>query len=142
MIEQEKVSVKIDDSDHVEDQTEEGVEPDKAEENQDTNKKPNVSRGESKQSHISQDTGKKAESKKGTAANKESLAQVVPDLEEDEVCKDCAMIGVSMGMAITGAKLKGVSLYQHLAKLCGKEVNFHAWLENNSSRHITHIMYL
>ena len=50
------------------------------------------------------------------------LAQTVPDLEEDELCRDCAIIAVSMGTAVIGARIKGVSLYDHLAKLSGKEV--------------------
>lgn len=120
MIEEEKPSVQIDSNDHDEDQTEEELEPDKAE---DSNKKSNVSRGESKQSQISQDTSKNAESKKGTVATKESQAQMVPDLEEEEICRDCAMIGVSIGAAVTGAKIKGVSLYKHLAKLVGREMD-------------------
>lgn len=111
----------------VEDQIGEGEGSERDEDNQDeekpdTIKKSYVSRGESKQSHLSQDTGKKTDGKKSTAGNKESLAQTVPDLEEDELCRDCAMIAVSMGTAVTGAKIKGVSLYEHLAKLSGKEV--------------------
>lgn len=127
LAEQEKAALKIGSGEAIEDQTEDGVDPEKAEENQDegkpdTTKKASVSRGESKQSHTSQETGKKAEGKKGAAANKESLAQAVPDLEEDELCRDCAIIAVSMGTAVTGAKLKGASLYEHLAKVSGKEV--------------------
>lgn len=127
--EQEKNASKVDNNEGIENQTEEGVDTDKADENQDegkpdASKKPSVSRGESKQSHTSQDTGKKTENRKqGTAPNKDSLAQVVPDLEEEELCRDCAMIAVSMGMAVTGAKIKGVSLYEHLAiSVSGKEV--------------------
>ena len=126
--EQEKAALKVVNSEGIGNQTEEGVDTDKAEENQDegkpdASKKPIVSRGESKQSHTSQDTGKKTENRKqGTAPNKDSLAQVIPDLEEEELCRDCAMIAVSMGMAVTGAKIKGVSLYEHLARVSGKEV--------------------
>ena len=124
--EQEKAASKVDSGEGNEDQAEE--ETDKTEENQDDSKpeatkKPSVSRGESKQSHTSQETTKKADGKKqGTAPNKDSLVQVVPDLVEEEICRDCAMIGVSMGTAVTGAKVKGVSLYEHLAKVSGKEV--------------------
>ena len=127
LLEQENSSSKIDSSEAVEDQPGEGEDSERAEDNQeegkaDATKKSNVSRGESKQSYLSQDTGKKTDGKKGTAGNKELLAQTIPDLEEDELCKDCAMIAVSMGTAVTGAKIKGVSLYDHLAKLSGKEV--------------------
>lgn len=127
LVEQENSALKIDSSEVVEDQTGEGEGSERAEDNQeerkpDTTKKFSISRGESKQSHLSQDTGKKADGKKGTAGNKELLAQAVPDLEEDELCRDCAMIAVSMGTAVTGARIKGVSLYEHLAKLSGKEV--------------------
>ncbi|XP_078358636.1 enolase 4-like [Oculina patagonica] len=123
LAEQEKTALKVDSSEGIEVQTEEGLDLEKAEDNQDTSKKSNVSRGESKQSHISQETAKKADGKKGAAANKDSLAQAVPDLEEEELCRDCAMIAVSMGTAVTGAKIKGVSLYEHLAKLSGKETD-------------------
>jgi len=124
LLEQENSSSKIDSSEAVEDQTGEGEDLERAEDNQeegkpDATKKSNVSRGESKQSYLSQDTGKKTDGKKG---NKELLTQTIPDLEEDELCRDCAMIAVSMGTAVTGAKIKGVSLYDHLAKLSGKEV--------------------
>lgn len=128
LVEQEKTALKIDSSEGVENQTEEGEGLERAEDHQEegkpdtTKKSTSVSRGESKQSHLSQDTGKKADGKKSTAANKESLVQGIPDLEEDELCRDCAMIAVSMGTAVTGAKIKGVSLYNHLAKLSGKEV--------------------
>lgn len=127
LLEQENSALKIDSSEAVEDQTGEGEGSERAEDNQeegklDTTKKSNVSRGESKQSHLSQDTGKKTDGKKSTAGNKELLAQTVPDLEEDELCRDCAMIAISMGTAVTGAKIKGVSLYDHLAKVFGKEV--------------------
>lgn len=103
------------------------MDTDKADENQDegkpdATKKPIVSRGGSKQSHASQDTSKKTDGKKSTAPNKDSLAQVVLDLEEEELCRDCAMIAVSMGTAVTGAKVKGAPLYEHLAKVSGKEV--------------------
>ena len=127
LLEQENSASKIDSGEAVEDQTGEGEGSERDEDNQeegkpDTTKKSNVSRGESKQSHLSQDTGKKTDGKKSTAGNKEVLAQTVPDLEEDELCRDCAMIAVSMGTAVTGAKIKEVSLYEHLAKLSGKEV--------------------
>ena len=126
LLEQENSALNIDSSDAVEDQTGEGEDSERAEDNQEEGKpdttKKSVSRGESKQSHLSQDTGKKTDGKKSTAGNKELLAQTVPDLEEDELCRDCAMIAVSMGTVITGAKIKGVSLYDHLAKLYGKEV--------------------
>ena len=130
LADQGKTALKVDSSEGIDDQPEEGVDSEKAEGNQDegkldTTKKSNISRGESKQSHISQDTGKKADGKKGAASNKDSLTQTVPDLEEEELCRDCAMIGVSMGTAVTGAKIKGVSLYEHLAKLSGKEVFYH-----------------
>ena len=127
LADQEKTALKVDSGEGVDDQTEEGVDSEKAGDNQgegkvDITKKSSVSRGESKQSHISQDTGKKTDGKKSTAPNKDPLAQAMPDLEEDELCRDCAMIAVSMGTAVTGAKIKGVSLYEHLAKLSGKEV--------------------
>ena len=124
--EQENATSKVDNSEGMDNQTEEGT--DKADENQDegkpdASKKPSVSRGESKQSHTSQDTGKKTDNRKhGTVSNKESLTQVIPDLEEEEICRDCTMIAVSMGMAVTGAKIKGVPLYEHLARVSGKEV--------------------
>jgi len=126
--EQEKATSKLDSGEGIEDQTEEGMDTDKAEENQDegkpdATKKPIVSRGGSKQSHASQDTSKKTDGKKSTAPNKDSLAQVVLDLEEEELCRDCAMIAVSMGTAVTGAKVKGAPLYEHLAKVSGKEVD-------------------
>ena len=120
MLEEERQSLQINNNDCDKDQTEEELEPEKAE---DSNKKSNMSRGESKQSQISQDTSKKGDSKRGTAGIKESQAQLVPDLEEKEICRDAAIIGVSMGTVVTGAKIKGLSLYQHLAKLVGKEVN-------------------
>ena len=126
LLEQENSASKIDSSEAVEDQIGEGEGSERDEDNQqgkpDTTRKSNVSRGESKQSHLSQDTGKKTDGKKGTAGNKELLVQTVPDLEEDELCRDCAMIAVSMGTAVAGAKIKGVSLYEHLAKVSGKEV--------------------
>ena len=136
--EQEKAASKPDSGEGIDDQTE-GMGADKAEENQDdakpdTAKKPSVSRGESKQSHTSQDTGKKTDSKKtGTAPNKDSMVQVVPDLEEEELCRDCAMIAVSMGTAVTGAKIKGAALYEHLAKVSGKEVFWFYQLSDRSS---------
>lgn len=127
LLEQENSASKIDGSEAVEDQIGEGEGSERDEDNQeegkpDTNKKSNVSKGESKQFHLSQDTSRKTDGKKSIAGNKELLAQTVPDLEEDELCRDCAMIVVSMGTAVTGAKIKGVSLYEHLAKLSGKEV--------------------
>lgn len=123
MLEEERQSLHINNNDCDKDQTEEELEPEKAE---DSNKKSNMSRGESKQSQTSQDTSKKGDSKRGTAGIKESQAQLVPDLEEEEICRDSAIIGVSMGTVVTGAKIKGLSLYQHLAKLVGKEVNMHS----------------
>ncbi|CAH3123330.1 unnamed protein product [Pocillopora meandrina] len=120
MLEEERQSLHINNNDSDKDQTEEELEPEKAE---DSNKKSNMSRGESKQSQISQDTSKKGDSKRGTAGIKESQVQVVPDLEEEEICRDAAIIGVSMGTVVTGAKIKGLSLYQHLAKLVGKETD-------------------
>ena len=123
MLEEERQSLNINNNDCDKDQTEEELEPEKAE---DSNKKSNMSRGESKQSQISQDTSKKGDSKRGTAGIKESQAQLAPDLEEEEICRDAAIIGVSMGTVVTGAKIKGLSLYQHLAKLVGKEVNMHS----------------
>lgn len=128
LLEQENSASKIDNSEAVEDQIGEGEGSERDEDNQeegkpDTTKKSNVSRGESKQSHLSQDTGKKTDGKKSIAGNKELLAQTVPDLEEDELCRDCAIIAVSVGTAVTGAKIKGLSLYEHLAKLSGKELD-------------------
>ena len=52
------------------------------------------------------------------------MTQVIPDLDEEVLCTDCAMIGVSMATAITGAKIKGAPLYEHLAFLSGKKVFF------------------
>lgn len=120
MLEEERQSLHINNNDCDKDQTEEELEPEKAE---DSNKKSNMSRGESKQSQISQDTSKKGDSKRGTAGIKESQVQLVPDLEEEEICRDSAIIGVSMGTVVTGAKIKGLSLYQHLAQLVGKETD-------------------
>ena len=71
---------------------------------------------------LSQETSKKTDSKK--QSTKESATQVIPDLDEDVLCTDCAMIGVSMATAITGAKIKGAPLYEHLAFLSGKKVFF------------------
>ena len=52
------------------------------------------------------------------------MTQVIPDLGEEVLCTDCAMIGVSMASSITGAKIKGAPLYEHLAFLSGKKVFF------------------
>ena len=71
---------------------------------------------------FSQETSKKTDSKK--QSTKESVTQVIPDLDEEVLCTDCAMIGVSMASAITGAKIKGAPLYEHLAFLSGKKVVF------------------
>ena len=71
---------------------------------------------------FSQETSKKTDSKK--QSTKESVIQVIPDLDEEVLCTDCAMIGVSMATAITGAKIKGAPLYEHLAFLSGKKVFF------------------
>ena len=71
---------------------------------------------------FSQETSKKTDSKK--QSTKESVIQVTPDLDEEVLCTDCAMIGVSMATAITGAKIKGAPLYEHLTFLSGKKVFF------------------
>ena len=71
---------------------------------------------------FSQETSKKTDSKKQNT--KESVTQVIPDLGEEVLCTDCAMIGISMASAITGAKIKGAPLYEHLAFLSGKKVFF------------------
>ena len=99
----------------------EGVDTVISEDNQDETKKSTVSRGDMK--HATQDTSKKTDSKKqGTASNKDTEPQATPDLEEEKVCRDFAMVTVSMGIALTGAKVKGVSLYEHLVGAFGKEV--------------------
>ncbi|XP_073239427.1 enolase 4-like isoform X2 [Porites lutea] len=122
--EQEKAASKVDSSENIENETEEDADADKGEGSQidsraDTSKKPSMPRGESKQSHTSQETSKKTDSKK--QSTKESVTQVIPDLDEEVLCTDCAMIGVSMATAITGAKIKGAPLYEHLAFLSGKK---------------------
>ena len=126
--EQEKSASNVD-TEGTEDQADESCDTDKVEEKQDeakpdANKKSSVSRGETKTSYASQDTTKKADGKKqGAAPNKDPMSHVIPDLQEEELWRDSAMITVSMGIAVTGAKVKGVSLYQHLARVCGREVS-------------------
>lgn len=109
-------------SESIPDQTDEGVDTLKSEDNHDDTKKSAVSKGDVK--HVTQDTSKKTDSKKqGTSSNKGTQPQATPDLEEEKVCRDYTMVTVSMGIALTGAKVKGLSLYEHLAGVFGKEVD-------------------
>ena len=113
-------------SESIPDQTDEGVDTLKSEDTHDDTKKSTVSKGDVK--HVTQDTSKKTDSKKqGTSSNKGTQPQATPDLEEEKVCRDYTMVTVSMGIALTGAKVKGLSLYEHLAGVFGKEVFEAPW---------------
>lgn len=121
--EQEKVKNEED----LDNQIEKGVDTDISEDSQgdkpDETKNPTVAKEERKQSHATQDPSKKTDTKKqGTASNKDTQPQAIPDLKEEHVCRDCAMVAVSMGIAATGATIKGVSVYEHLARVFGKEM--------------------
>ena len=128
---------KLKKSKSISDQTDEGVDTLQSEDNHDDLKKSTVSKGDIK--HVTQDTSKKTDSKKqGTSSSKDTQPQATPDLEEEKVCRDYTMVTVSMGIALTGAKVKEVSLYEHLAGVFGKEVfeaprHFHPFrnLSNN-----------
>ncbi|KAK2572193.1 Gag-Pol polyprotein [Acropora cervicornis] len=93
---------KLKKSESIPDQTDEGVDTLKSEDNHDDTKKSTVSKGDVK--HVTQDTSKKTDSKKqGTSSNKGTQPQATPDLEEEKVCRDYTMVTVSMGIALTDA---------------------------------------
>ena len=71
--------------------------------------------GESKQEVYKKPAGSQ-ESKRQTTLNKESLGHMVPDLEEEEVFRDYAMLSVSMVTAVAAATLKNCPLYEHLSQ--------------------------
>lgn len=61
--------------------------------------------------------------KKG--GNKDSGIQLVPDMEEESVTIDYAILGVSMVTVMAAATLKSCSVFEHLVKLSSRKVRFH-----------------
>ena len=52
---------------------------------------------------------------------KDTQPQATPDLEEEIVYRDLTMVTVSMGIALTGAEVKGVSLVLASSRSIAKE---------------------